>query len=116
MHTFIHSCGSMYKFIPDLINEGIEIINPVQTNCLDMDPAKLKKEFGKDIVFWGGSMDPREIFNNRTPEEVKKEAIRRIEILAPGGGFVFNNIHNIMPDVSPENVVAMFEAVSEFGK
>jgi len=114
MHTFIHTCGSMYQFIPDLIDEGIEIINPVQTNCLNMDPANLKKEFGKDIVFWGGSMDPREILNNKSPAEVKKEAIRRMEILAPDGGFVFNNIHNIMPDVPPENILAFYEAAREF--
>jgi len=114
MHTFLHTCGSIHQFIPDLIDEGIEIINPVQTNCLNMDPSNLKKEFGKDIVFWGGSMDPREILNNKSPEEVKKEAVRRMEILAPDGGFVFNNIHNIMPDVPPENILAFYDAAKEF--
>ncbi len=114
MHTFIHSCGSIYQFIPDLIGEGIEIINPVQTNCRDMEADKLKKEFGKDIVFWGGGMDPREILNSGTPKEVKAEAVRRMEIFAPGGGFVFNSIHNIMPDVPPENILALYDAAKEF--
>ncbi|MCK5198864.1 MAG: methyltransferase, partial [Spirochaetales bacterium] len=114
MHTFIHSCGSIYQYIPDLIEEGIEIINPVQTNCHDMDPARLKKEFGKEIVFWGGSMDPREIFNHGTPVKVKEETIRRMQIFAPGGGFVVNNIHNIMPDVPPENILAFYKAAREF--
>lgn len=114
MHTFLHSCGSIYQFIPSLIEEGIEIINPVQTNCLNMDPATLKSEFGKDIVFWGGSMDPREILNKGNPEDVKAETFRRMEIFTPGGGFVVNNIHNILPDVPPENIVAFYEAAQEF--
>ncbi len=114
MHTFLHSCGSVYQFIPDLIDEGIEILNPVQTNCRDMEPEKLKKEFGNDIVFWGGAMDPREIFNKGTPEEVKKETIRRLEIFSPGGGFVVNNIHNIMPDVPPENILTFYETAKNF--
>jgi uroporphyrinogen decarboxylase len=113
MKTFLHTCGSMYQFIPDLIKEGIDIINPVQTNSRDMEAERLKAEFGKDIVFWGGGMDPREILNNGTPEEVRAEARRRIEIFGPGGGFVFNNIHNILPDVPPENVLALFEAAQD---
>lgn len=114
MKTFLHSCGSIYQYLPDLIDEGIDIINPVQTNCRDMDPQLLKTEFGKDMVFWGGGMDPREILNKGTPEEVRREALRRLEIFAPNGGFVFANIHNILPDVPPENILAMFSAVREF--
>jgi len=114
MHTFIHSCGSMSQFIPDLMEEGIEIINPVQTNCLNMDPASLKKEFGKDVIFWGGGMDPREILNKGTPKMVRDEVKRRLEIFAPDGGYIFNNIHNIMPDVPPENIVAMFDEAQKF--
>jgi uroporphyrinogen decarboxylase len=114
MHTFLHSCGSIYQYIPDLIEEGIEIINPVQTNCRDMEPDRLKKEFGKDITFWGGSMDPREIFSRGTPEEVREETERRLDILAPGGGFVVNNIHNIMPDVPPENILAFYETAKNY--
>ncbi|MCA9428240.1 MAG: methyltransferase, partial [Candidatus Omnitrophica bacterium] len=114
MHTFLHSCGSIYKLLPDLIEAGFEIINPVQTNCVDMEPAKLKKEFGKDLTFWGGFCDTRHILNRATPEEVKDHVRKRIEILSPGGGAVFNTVHNILPEVPPENIVAMFEAVDDY--
>ena len=114
MKTFLHTCGSMYQYIPSLIEEGIDIINPVQTNCLNMEPEKLKNEFGNEIVFWGGGMDPRAILNGGSPEDVRKETRRRLEIFAPAGGFVFNNIHNIMPDVPPENILAMFDEVQKF--
>lgn len=111
MSTFLHTCGSMYQYIPSLIDSGMDIINPVQTNCRDMDALRLKKEFGKDIVFWGGGVDPREILNRGTPDEVRDDVKRRMEIFAPGGGYVFNNIHNILGEVPPENILAMFEAV-----
>ena len=114
MKTFLHTCGSMELFLPSLIEEGIDIINPVQTNCRDMEPERLKEEYGKDIVFWGGGMDPRQVLNNGTAEEVRGEVRRRLEIFTPGGGFVFNNIHNIMPDVPPENIIAMFDEVKRF--
>ena len=114
MHTFLHSCGSLYALIPDLIEAGFEILNPVQTNCKDMEPARLKKEFGKDITFWGGGADTRHVLNNATAVEVREHVKERLEIFSPGGGFVFNTIHNIMPDVPPENIVAMFDAVKDF--
>ena len=114
MHTFLHSCGSIYKLLPDLIDAGFEIINPVQTNVRDMEPERLKHEFGADITFWGGGADTRHILNRGTPEEVKQNVTRNLEIFTPGGGFVFNTIHNIMPDVPPENIVAMFEAINAF--
>lgn len=114
MKTFLHSCGSIYQFLPSLIDEGIDIINPLQTNCLDMEPEKVKNEFGKDICFWGGGMDPRVILNNGTPSQVRDEVKRRLDILSPGGGFVFNNIHNIMPDVPAQNIIALFDAVQEY--
>ena len=114
MKTFIHSCGSIYKLLPDMIEAGYDILNPVQTNCTGMDPVTLKKEFGKDISFWGGGCDTRDILNNATPKEVKDHVKARLEIFAPGGGFIFNTIHNILPDVPPENIVAVFEAVQEF--
>jgi uroporphyrinogen decarboxylase len=114
MHTFLHSCGSLYDLIPDLIDAGFEILNPIQTNCKDMDPARLKKEFGKDITFWGGGADTRHVLNSAKPSEVKRHVRERLEIFSPGGGFVFNTIHNIMPDVPPENIVAMYETVKEF--
>ncbi len=114
MHTFLHSCGSIYKLLPDLIEAGFEIMNPVQTNVKDMEPERLKREFGKDLTFWGGGADTRAILNRAAPQEVKAHVQRRLEIFSPGGGFVFNPIHNILPDVPPQNVVAMFEAIEEF--
>jgi len=116
MKTFLHSCGSIYQFLPSLIEEGMDIINPLQTNCLNMEPERIKSEFGKELTFWGGGMDPRVILNNGTPSDVRREVSRRLEILSSGGGYVFNNIHNIMPDVPPENVLALFDAVHEFYK
>jgi uroporphyrinogen decarboxylase len=114
MHTFLHSCGSIYSLLPDLIEAGIEVINPVQTTCRNMEPERLKREFGKDITFWGGGCDTRSVLPTGTPAEVKDHVKRRLEILAPGGGFVFNTVHNILSDVPPQNIVAMYEAVAEF--
>jgi uroporphyrinogen decarboxylase len=111
MKTFLHSCGSLYRLMPDLIEAGYDVINPVQTSSRDMEPERLKREFGKDICFWGGGCDTRRVLNRGTPAEVRDHVRRRIEILAPGGGFVFNTVHNILPEVPPENVVAMFEAI-----
>jgi uroporphyrinogen decarboxylase len=116
MHTFLHSCGSIYKLIPDLIEAGFEILNPVQTNARDMQPERLKKEFGADVTFWGGGADTRSILNQGTPMQVKEHVRANIEALSPGGGFVFNTIHNILPDVPPQNIIAMFEAVDEYRK
>ena len=111
MHTFLHSCGSIYQLMPDLIEAGFEIFNPVQTNATDMEPAKLKKEFGNEITFWGGGIDTRTVLNYGTPQQVKDQVKERIDIFAPGGGFVFNTVHNILPDVPPENIEAMFDAL-----
>ena len=114
MHTFLHSCGSIYDLLPDLIEAGFEVINPVQTSCRNMEPARLKREFGKDICFWGGGCDTRAVLNRESPDAVKRHVTERLEILSPGGGFVFNTVHNILPDVPPENIVAMYEAVHRF--
>jgi uroporphyrinogen decarboxylase len=97
-----------------LIDAGFEIINPVQTNSRDMEPVRLKKEFGASVTFWGGGADTRSILNQGTPAQVKDHVRANIEALSPGGGFVFNTIHNILPDVQPQNIVAMFEAVDEY--
>jgi uroporphyrinogen decarboxylase len=115
MKTFLHSCGSIYSLLPDLIEAGFDVINPVQTSCYQMEAGLLKKEFGRDITFWGGGADTRHILNHGTVDQVKEDVKRRLDIFAPGGGFVFNTIHNILPDVPPENIVAMYEAVEEFG-
>jgi len=116
MKTFLHSCGSIYRLLPDLIEAGYDVINPVQTNCFEMGPAMLKKEFGREITFWGGGCDTAAILNQATPEEVRRHVLERCEIFAPGGGFVFNTIHNILPEVPAENVLAAFEAVKEFNR
>ncbi len=114
MHTFLHSCGSIDLLLPDLIDAGFEIINPVQTNARGMEPERLKREFGADVVFWGGGIDTRVVLNNGSPAEVRSQALERLEVFSAGGGFVFNTVHNILPDVPPENVVALFDAVAEF--
>ena len=114
MHTFLHSCGSIYSLMPDLIEAGFEIINPVQTNCKDMAPAKLKCDFGKHLTFWGGGCDTRSILNNSDSAEVKKHVHERLRIMTPGGGFVFAAIHNILPEVPARNIEAMFQAIREF--
>ncbi len=114
MKTFLHSCGSIYRVMPDLIEAGYDIINPVQTNCLEMEPEKLKEEFGQGITFWGGGCDTASILNKATPEEVRKHVIERCELFSKDGGFIFNTIHNILPEVPAENIVACFDAVKEF--
>lgn len=114
MHTFIHSCGSLSSLMPDLIEAGIEIFNPVQTNARQMEPEFLKKEFGQDCTFWGGGVETVGTLNNGTPEQVREQVLERLEIMSAGGGFVFNTVHNILPDVPPQNILAMFDAVKEF--
>ena len=114
MATFLHSCGAIRPIIPDLIEAGYDIINPVQTNARDMDPAGLKRDFGRDITFWGGGIDTRTVLNNGDPQSVRRQVSDRLEIMSPGGGFVFNPVHNILPDVPPQNIVAMFEAIRDF--
>ncbi len=113
-HTMLHVCGGIYELIPGLIEAGFEIINPVQISAVNMEPERLKREFGKDLTFWGGGCDTKTILNSATPQQVKDHVKRNLEVFFKEGGFVFNQVHNIMPDVPPENVVAMFEAVREF--
>jgi hypothetical protein len=113
--VFLHSCGSVRKLLPHFIDAGIDILNPVQTSAANMDPAELKAEFGDRLVFWGGGCDTQRVLAQATPEEIRRHVRERIEIFAPGGGYVFNQIHNIQANVPPENVIAMFEAAYEFG-
>jgi len=113
---FLHSCGSVRAFIPDLIEIGVDILNPVQVAAAGMDPAELKAEFGKDLVFWGGGCDTQRVLTFGTPDEVEAEVRRRIGELAPGGGFVFNQIHNVQPQVPAENVVRMMDTALAYGK
>lgn len=107
---FLHSCGAISEVLGDLIDVGLDIINPVQTSAAGMDPAHLKREFGRDITFWGAGANPQSTLPFGTPEDVASEVEERIRTLAPGGGFMFTTSHNIGPEVPPENVVAMYEA------
>jgi uroporphyrinogen decarboxylase len=113
---FMHSCGAIRAFIPDFIEIGIDIINPVQVSASGMDSAELKREFGKDIVFWGGGVDTQRVLGTGTPQEVREEVKHRLNDFMPDGGFVFNTVHNIQGNVPAENLVAMWETVQEYGR
>jgi uroporphyrinogen decarboxylase len=110
-----HSCGSIREYIPDLLDNGVDILNPVQISARDMSPAGLKADFGERVVFWGGGIDSQHILPSASPEEVKAEVKKNIAAFMPGGGYVFNNVHNIQADVPPENVLALFDAAFEYG-
>jgi uroporphyrinogen decarboxylase len=110
-----HSCGAVREFIPDLIDVGVDALNPVQLSANGMDARVLKHDFGNYMSFWGGGVDTQTVLNKSTPSEVADSVRRNVEIFAPGGGFVFCQVHNIQPDVPPENVVAMYKALDEYG-
>ena len=114
IHLFLHSCGSIADLLPDLIEAGVEIINPVQTSARGMDPERLKREFGKDLTFWGGGCDTQHLLPAGTEEEIDGQVRRRIEIFGRGGGYVFTQVHNILPNVPPQNIVAMIEAAKTY--
>jgi uroporphyrinogen decarboxylase len=114
LRLFLHSCGSIVDILPDLIEIGVEIVNPVQTSARGMDPAFLKREFGRDLAFWGGGCDTQRVLPEGTPAEIRDHVEKRIQTLAPGGGFIFNQIHNIMPHVPPANIAAMVGAARDF--
>ncbi|OGO09032.1 MAG: hypothetical protein A2Y61_07110 [Chloroflexi bacterium RBG_13_60_13] len=114
--VFYHSCGASRDLIPDLIDLGFDIVNPVQVSARDMDSRQLKKDFGADIVFWGGGVDTQHVLPFGTPDEVRDEVRRRIDDLAPGGGFVFAAVHNIQAFVPPENIVAAFDTALQCGR
>ncbi len=115
-YVFLHSCGAIYDLIPDLIEAGVDILNPVQASAAKMDPARLKAEFGDRLTFWGGGVEGQTVLPRGTPEEVRAQVRERLEVFAPGGGYVFAPIHNIQPDVPPENIVAAYDAAVEFGR
>ena len=108
----LHCCGGVRELLPDLIDAGLEAINPVQISCRGMETEGIKRDFGKDIVFWGGGCDTQNILVNSTPEQVAGHVREQIRTLAPGGGFVFQQVHNIQANVPVENLVAMFEAAA----
>ena len=110
---FFHCCGSIRPIIPDLIDAGVDILNPVQFTAKNMELKGLKQDFGKDLTFWGGGVDTQSTLNNGTPQQIRDEVHRIIDIMAPGGGFVFAPVHNVQEDVSPENFWAMWDALHE---
>lgn len=109
----LHCCGGIYELLPDLIDAGLDAVNPVQVSCRGMDPARLKEEFGGRITFWGGGCDTQRILPMATPAEVRENVRELTSIFAPGGGFVFQQVHNILANVPPENIVTMFDALKE---
>lgn len=115
-HIFLHCCGGIYPLIPDLIEAGVEILNPVQTGARNMEPERLKAEFGRELTFWGGGCDTQGILFRGTPQQVREDVRRRMEVFMEGGGFVWNQIHNVMADVPPANIEAMLDAAYEFGR
>lgn len=114
--VFLHSCGSIYELIPDLIEAGLDILNPVQTSAKNMEPERLKEKFGEDLVFWGGCCDTRRILTKGSPQDVKNDVKNSVKILGKNGGLIFNQIHNILADVPPENIIALFEAADLYGQ
>jgi uroporphyrinogen-III decarboxylase len=111
--TFIHSCGSVYQFIPDFIEAGFDILNPVQCSAAEMEPARLKRQFGAQLVFWGGGVDTQKTLAFGAPDQVYEEVRERIGIFNDGGGFVFNSIHNIQGNTPIENVESLFRAIRD---
>lgn len=114
--TFIHSCGSVRILIPDFIAAGFDILNPVQCSAANMAPEELKREYGSQITFWGGGVDTQRTLPFGTPEEVRAQVRERIRTFGPGGGFIFNPIHNVQAQTPVENVIAMFETVRDDGR
>jgi hypothetical protein len=114
--TFVHSCGAVKPLIPEFIDAGFDIFNPIQVSALDMEPSKLKKEFGKDIVFWGGAVDCQEILPFGTPKQVSEEVRKNIDIFFKDGGYIFANVHNLQANVPIENIAAMLNVAKEYRK
>jgi uroporphyrinogen decarboxylase len=115
IHVMLHCDGAVYELLPDMIEAGMQVFNPLQTDCAGMDPARIKREFGDQITFWGGGCDTHATLVYGTPDQICEDVRRRMQILAPGGGFVFNQIHNVLGDIPPRNVLAMIGAAQEFG-
>lgn len=112
---FYHGCGAVFDLVPHLIEIGVDILNPVQVSARGMDSARLKATYGKDVTFWGGGVDTQRILPFGTVDEVRDEVKRRIDDFAPGGGFVYATVHNIQAFVPPENIVAVYDTVREYG-
>ncbi len=113
--VMLHCCGGIRPLLPDLIEAGLDATNPVQISCVGMDAAGLKRDFGDRLTLWGGGCDTQWVLSHASPEEVRRHVRQQVAILSPGGGFIFQQVHNILADVPVENVMAMFQAVSEIG-
>jgi uroporphyrinogen decarboxylase len=113
--VWYHTCGSCLAYLPDLIDNGVQIINPVQISATNMDPATLKEKFGRQLVFWGGAIDAQHVLPVASPQEIREHVRRNLEVWKPGGGYVFNNVHNIQADVPAANIEALYDAAYEFG-
>ncbi len=109
----LHCCGGVHELLGDMIEAGLESINPVQITCTGMGAAELKAEFGAELTFWGGGCDTRDVLPNAAPRQVAEHVREQVKVFSPGGGFVFQQVHNIMANVPPENIVAMFDAVND---
>ncbi|MEI6875107.1 MAG: uroporphyrinogen decarboxylase family protein [Spirochaetota bacterium] len=114
--TQLHCCGGVRPLLDDFIEAGLDSINPVQTNCAGMEPLGLKRDFGSRITLWGGGCDTQTVLSRGSPAEVRAHVLERLPVMMEGSGFVFQQIHNIMANVPPENIVAMFDAVAEFNR
>ena len=110
VNIHLHSCGGIEPLLEDLIEAGLESCNPVQITCAGMDPGHLKSTYGARFTFWGGGCDTRHVLPHGTPNEVREHVRELLSVLAPAGGYVFQQVHNILADVPPENILAMFEA------
>ncbi|AKJ65396.1 uroporphyrinogen decarboxylase family protein [Kiritimatiella glycovorans] len=110
-----HTCGDCREYIPDLIENGVQALNPVQISARGMDPEKLKREWGDRITFWGGACDSQHVLPVASSEDVYEHVRHNVDIFKPGGGFVFNNVHNIQGGVPPENIVALYRAARDGG-
>ena len=113
--VMLHCCGGVRELLPDLIDAGLDAINPVQINARGMDAEGLKRDFGRDITFWGGGCDTRDVLPRGTVQDVRQHVYEQVQALRPGGVFVFQQVHNILADVPPENIAALFDAVHETG-
>ncbi len=110
--VMLHSCGGIRPLLPDLIEAGLDAVNPVQITCAGMDAAALKADFGDKITFWGGGCDTRFVLSRAVPDDICQHVRRQVEILNHGGGFVFQQVHNVLANVPPQNVIAMFDALA----
>lgn len=116
LKLYLHSCGAIMPLLDDIVDMGVDILNPVQTSAVGMDPVELKAKYGRKIVFWGGGCDTQNVLGFKSDEKLGEHVRERLRIFAPGGGFVFNQIHAIQANVRPESILKMFDTVHEYGK